>query len=158
MAQILDDNFTVIPQAALSVLFKRLPDRRNGKAGRAMLSLTLLGQEAAGPVELSGFAQAVYSHEKPFGAGQRVYLGQATAGAEIAAALPEETGFQPFVGALAAYDLARSHDSGGKLAWEAQAGLRAIFASNATMDIALSYARKGGERGATGNVFVKLFF
>lgn len=157
MAQILDDNFTVVPQAALSWLLKRLPDGRNGKAGRAMLSLTLLGQETAGYIDLSGFAQAVYSYEKPVGAGRRVYLGQAIAGAEAAVALGD-TGYQPYIGARAAWDLARSHDSGRKLGWEASAGLRAALASNATFDIALSFARKGDERGASGNAFVKFFF
>lgn len=157
MAQILDDNFTVVPQAALSWLFKRLPDGRNGKAGRAMLSLSLLGQATAGYIDLSGFAQAVYSYEKPVGAGRRVYLGQAIAGAEAAVELGE-TGYQPFVGVRAAYDLARSRDGGRKLGWDASAGLRAALASNATFDIALSFARKGDERGASGNAFVKFFF
>ena len=158
MAQILDDNFTVVPQAALSWLFKRLPGGGDGKAGRAMLSLTLLGQETAGPVELSGFAQGLYSYEKPFGEGRRVYLGQAVAGAELAMAMPDGTGFQPFAGALADYDLARSHDGGRKFGWEASAGLRAALESGTAFTATVSHSRKGDERSTTGNVFVKIFF
>ena len=162
MAQILDDNFTLVPQASLSYLLKkRAGDRDN--AGRAMLSLTVLGQEAVDAVELSGFGQLVYSHEKPFGDGRRIYLGQAVAGAELAMAMPDGTGAQPFVGMLADYDLTRSETDtrkkdDEKFGWEASAGLRSVLETGTAFTATVSHARKGDERSTTGSVFVKFFF
>ena len=162
MAQILDDNFTLVPQASLSYLLKKRAGDR-GKAGRAMLSLTVLGQEAVDAVELSGFGQLVYSHEKPFGDGRRVYLGQAVAGAELAMAMPDGTGAQPFVGMRADYDLTRSETDtrkkdDEKFGWEASAGLRSVLETGTAFTATVSHARKGDERSTTGSVFVKFFF
>ena len=161
LAEILDDNFTLVPQAALTVLSRQhtSPDGRDrdSVAGRGMVSLTLMGQTAMESVELSGFGQLAYTHDASLGSGgERAYLGQAVVGGEIA--LASAGTVQPFVGASADYDALRSKSTADHLGWQASAGLRSTLDSGIVLSATVSTARKGDERTTSGNIFVKFLF
>jgi hypothetical protein len=160
MAHILNEHFTIVPQAAVTYLKKKqhftlIPDYRT-RAMRGMVSLSMLAQEQLGALQLSGTGQFAYTSEEPLGDGEEVYLGQATIGGEIALAKYET--FRPFLGALANYDVKRSVEAGDRFGWQTTAGAR--FALSSRVDFALSVytGRKDEERTTGGNLFLKITF
>lgn len=156
-AHILNKNFTLVPQAALTYLNKKkkfsLTPEDNEKSLRTLFSLTMLAQKQWGKLELSGFGQLAYTHETGGGA---TYLGQAIAGGECAYAVKGDA--RLFVGASMDYDIARSASERDKFGWEGKFGLRSPLGSSAELSMSVSTSRKDEEETTSGNVFVKIFF
>ena len=156
-AHILNENFTLVPQAALTYLnknkkFSPTPED-NEKSLRTLFSLTMLAQKQWGKLELSGFGQLAYTYES---GGEATYLGQAIAGGECAYAVKGDA--RLFVGASMDYDIDRSASVRDKLGWEGKVGLRSPLGSNAEFSLSISTGRKDEEETTSGNVFVKIFF
>ncbi len=157
LAEILNKNFTLVPQAALTYLNKNkkfTPTPEDAERGiRTLFSLTMLGQKQWGKVELSGFGQLAYTHE---GGGDSIYLGQAIAGGEFAFAV--KTDARLFVGASMGYDLVRSESTSDRFSYDGKVGLRSPLGSRAELSLSISTSRKDEEETTSGNVFVKIFF
>ena len=157
LAEILNKNFTLVPQAALTYLnknkkFSQIPED-NEKSLRTLLSLTMLAQKQWGKLELSGFGQLAYTYES---GGEATYLGQAIAGGECAYAVKGDA--RLFVGASVDYDIARSASQRDRFGWEGKFGLRSPLGSSAELSTSVSTSRKDEEETTSGNVFVKIFF
>ena len=157
LAEILNKNFTLVPQAALTYLNKNkkfTPTPEDAEKGiRTLFSLTMLGQKQWGKVELSGFGQLAYTHE---GGGDSIYLGQAIAGGEFAFAVRADA--RLFVGASMGYDLVRSESTSDRFSYDGKVGLRSPLGSRAELSLSISTSRKDEEETTSGNVFVKIFF
>ena len=157
LAEILNENFTLVPQAALTYLNKNkkfTPTPEDAERGiRTLLSLTMLGQKQWGRVELSGFGQLAYTHET---GGDSIYLGQAIAGGEFAFAVRADA--RLFVGASMGYDLVRSESTSDRFSYDGKIGLRSPLGSRAELSLSISTSRKDEEETTSGNLFVKIFF
>ena len=157
LAEILNENFTLVPQAALTYLNKNkkfTPTPEDAERGiRTLFSLTMLGQKQWGKVELSSFGQLAYTHET---GGDSIYLGQAIAGGEFAFAVRADA--RLFVGASMGYDLVRSESTSDRFSYDGKVGLRSPLGSRAELSLSISTSRKDEEETTSGNVFVKIFF
>ena len=163
VAEILNETFTLLPQAALTYLKRTknvtsTSDDDEGNAIRTLCSLTILGQKQWAGMEVSGFGQFAYTYEDPQGSrgGDATYLGQAIAGGEFA--LPVTTNARLFMGASMDYDVTRSKSTSDHLGYEGKLGLRSPLGSQAEFSLSVSAGKKGEEVTTGGNVFVKIFF
>lgn len=161
LAEILNKNFILVPQAALTLLDKekQLPSgaKDDEKTMRTLFSLTILGQKQWGSLELSGFGQLAYTREDSTTTdNDAIYLGQATAGGECALAVRANTHL--FVGASMGYDLARSESTSDRFSYDGKLGLRSQLGSRTELSLSISTGGRDDERTTSGNVFVKIFF
>ena len=161
LAQILTEDITLVPQAAVTYLDKTSEASdlsEDNKAIRGLGSLTVLRLTQQGGMELSTFGQFAYTHEEPVGSSSddAVYLGQAIAGGEAAFAVWADA--RLFVGASLGYDVIRSESSGGRLGYGANLGLRSWLGATTEFSLSLTANRQDEEETLAGNVFVKVFF
>ena len=159
-AAILNENFTLVPQAALSVLEKEKTlvsgQKDDDSLTRTLISVAVLGQKQWGALELSGFGQYSYTNEDGSAFDEDIYLGQVIAGAEIAFKVKDNA--RLFMGASMDYDLIRPESTSDKFGWEGKVGLRSQLGSNAEFSLSISTSRKDEEETTSGNIFVKFFF
>ena len=161
LAQILNENFTFVPQTSFTYLDRRTypgAGRRNdSNAWRAFASLGMLGQRRFEQAELSSFGQFVYTYENPSSSAEdRTYVGQVRLNGEASFMLEATT--RPFFGATVDYDVTRS-ESGPRFGYGATAGLRAALESGSLITLSVSRAwREGSERMLNANAFIKIFF
>ena len=161
LAQILTEDITLVPQAAVTYLDKNseTTDRsEDNKAIRGLGSLTVLWLNQRGGMELSAFGQFAYMHEEPVGSSSddAVYLGQAIGGGEAAFAVWADAHL--FVGASLGYDVVRSVASGGRLGYGGNLGLRSRLGATTEFSLSLAANRQDEEETLAGNVLVKVFF
>ena len=165
-AEILNETFTLLPQAALTHLRKKTTkttatstgEGDEGNAMRTLCSLTLLAQKQWSGLEMSGFGQFAYTYETAFGSagGDAAYLGQAITGGEFA--LPVTTSIRLFMGASLAYDVTRSKSNSDRLGYEGNLGVRSPLGSQAEFSLSVTASGNDEETTTGGNVFVKVFF
>lgn len=161
LAEILTENITLVPQAAVTYLNKESETSdvsEVNKAIRGLGSLTVLRLTQRGGVELSAFGQFAYTHEEPVGSStdDAVYLGQAIAGGE--AAFPVWAEAHLFVGASLGYDVIRSESSGSRIGYGGNLGLRSWLGAATELSLSVIANRQDEEETLAGNVFVKVFF
>lgn len=161
LAQILTENITLVPQAAVTYLNKESETSdvsEDNQAIRGLGSLTVLRLTQRGGIELSAFGQFAYTHEEPVGSStdDAIYLGQAIAGGE--AAFPVWADAHMFVGASLGYDVIRSESSGSRIGYGGNLGLRSWLGTATELSLSLIANRQDEEETLAGNVFVKVFF
>ena len=161
LAQILTDDITLVPQAAVTYLDKTSEASdlsEDNKAIRGLGSLTVLRLTQRGGMELSAFGQFAYTHEEPVGSSSddAVYLGQAIAGGEAAFAVGADA--HMFVGASLGYDVVRSESSGSRLGYGGNLGLRSRLGATTELSLSFIANRQDEEETLAGNVLVKVIF
>ena len=161
LAEILNKNFTLVPQAALTFLDKEKQlasgAKDDEKTMRTLFSLSILGQKQWGTLELSGFGQLAYTREDSATTDDdAIYLGQAIAGGECALAVRANTHL--FIGASMGYDLARSESTSDRFSYDGKLGLRSQLGSRTELSLSISTGGRDDERTTSGNIFVKIFF
>ena len=156
-AQILNEHFTFVPQAAFTYLFRDADQGDDSNAWRAFASLGMLGQRRLEQFDLSGFGQLVYTYEDPNGSADRLYVGQVALNGEVSFMREKTT--RPFLNAFADYEWTRSASSGERFSHGVSAGFRSTLESGSLVTVSASHAWRGShERTQSLNAFMKFFF